>query len=110
MYEERTVTIYLWDWLETIEDRLRFWDYDRKMPEFVADYFREFLEEIGPELPPQHTDPKFIVDNFIVNGSYGESAEYRNHGESDEDFWARMEDEAIMCWPERDYVLMCWGF
>ena len=105
----KSVSIDIDIWLDMIIDRLDFWDWEYKVPSFVKDAFIEMLEESGPYMDAEYTDPRYVVDNFIVNGSYGDKENYQHDGEPDADFWDRMEDEAIMCWPDEEYVLMHWG-
>lgn len=49
--------------------------------------------------------PGEIVDNVIINGSYGDFDEFKEEGESDEEFISRVEDSVWSIYPEDRFVI-----
>lgn len=79
-------------------------------PDCVWDYVMDLIKEIG--VPPEGSDPKYIVDNLIVNGDYGDIDNYKDENETDEQYVERMlkEEEIIEYFPEERIVLFGLGF
>ena len=50
-------------------------------------------------------EPEAIIDNVIVNGSYGDFDDFKDEDETDEEFIARVEDDCIQIYPEERFVI-----
>ena len=79
-------------------------------PDCVWDYVMKSIKENG--VPPKKSDPKYIVDNLIVNGDYSDIDNCKNGDETDEQYVERMlkEGETIKYFPEERIVLFGLGF
>ena len=64
----------------------------------------EELYELCDEKAIQGT-PGTIIDNVIINGDYGDFDDYKEEGESDEDFISRVEDSVWRIFPEDRFVI-----
>ena len=59
-------------------------------PAYVVDYYLEKLRNNGGCNNPENNDPKTIMDNIAVNGSYGPFDNWQRPDEADDDFIERM--------------------
>ena len=103
---EHTVEITRDTWLSLLEDRRKLisprgWT----IPDCVWNYAVECLKDCGPFPDPAKNDPSYLVDNIAVNGNYRSFDDYRNTGESDEELIARVEDEALVIFPEEKIIV-----
>ncbi|MCD8208616.1 MAG: hypothetical protein LUD72_11815 [Bacteroidales bacterium] len=103
---EQTVTITMDDYIKLLNARRaevepRGWT----IPDCVWNYFIEIIEDCGTGDNPQHNSPSYVVDNIAVNGDYGNFDNYKEEGESDEDFIAREQDNCMQIFPEERYII-----
>lgn len=102
---EGTITISMDLYVEILEQRRKnieeWWQW--RIPDIVWDYFIALIEDCG--INPANSDPKYVVDNIAVNGSYGDFSEFMNEGETEEEFIERAEGEALAVFPEEKYVI-----
>lgn len=103
---EHTVEITMDTWLSLLENRRglispRGWT----IPDCVWDYAVECLKDCGPSPDPAKNDPSYLVDNIAVNSEFHDFDECKLPDESDEDFIARVERNAMAIFPEERIVL-----
>ena len=68
----------VWEWLEqSVEEKIGFTSYE----------------------------PESIIDNVIVNGSYGDFDDFKDEDETDEEFIARAEDDCLQIYPEDRFII-----
>lgn len=89
------------------ERRNEFWV---SIPDCVWDYAMEYLKECIQYV--RDTDPKYIVDNLAVNGSWHEFDELRKEGEMDEELINRLEEDGdyIEIFTDEKIVLYSFGW
>lgn len=88
------VEIDINDYIVLLNDRRNFVaeHYNWKIPDCLWDYFCSLIEECGIY---GNTNPSYVVDNAIINGDYGDFDDYKQTGETDEDFISRVADEVF---------------
>ena len=79
------------DYIELLEDRRKYHQPVRDMPDCLWDYFMDNIRECGMG---EETNPKYVVDNAMI-GDYGYFDDYKEDDETDEDFIKRVEDEVF---------------
>ena len=107
-----------WDAFECLlDDRRNFWEGDghRTIPDCVWEYAMDLLRECGGTGNPEYNDPRYIVDNLVVNGSWEDFDEVRKFREEyadAEDLAQALEDdgEAIAVFRSSGIVLWDLGF
>jgi hypothetical protein len=66
-----------------------------KMQDFPA-IWEYVLDRVRAEgVSSDHTDPRNLIANIIVNGDYGSFDSYKYNGETDEDFIYRMNSKVL---------------
>ena len=82
------------DYINLLDERRNFVaeHYNWQIPDCLWEYFCEIVEECGVY---GNTNPSYVVDNVIVNGDFGSFDDYKQYGESDKDFIARVKDEVF---------------
>jgi len=63
------------------------------MPQCLWDYFMDTIRECG--INPANSSPKYVVDNAIINGDWGEFDEYKEQNETDDEFVERLKDKVF---------------
>jgi len=92
----KTIEIDVETYIDMLEDRRNFvtekfnW---RNMPDCLWDYFMDLIRDYG--VNPNLSSPSYVVDNAIVNGDWGDFDEYKEEGETDEDFIEKVSDEVM---------------
>ena len=93
-----TIEIPIDTYIAMLEDRKKYVEdcFDwTKMQDFPAlwKYALSIVEDCG--VSPENTDPKYFVDNLIINGHYGSFDDFKERRETDEEFIYRVKDRAI---------------
>ena len=78
--------------------------FDWTVPNVLWDWFIETIRENGIS---GETDPMIVVDNAIVNGDWGEFDNYKNDKETDDEFVARVEEDALFI--DKNERLVCFS-
>lgn len=81
--------------------------------EFVRDAWGSIPDLVWAELEENVTEqlgfinynPMAVIDNVIVNGSYGDFDDFKEPTESDEEFIAREEDSCYRIFPEERFII-----
>lgn len=101
---------------ELLDDRRNFWDDGghREIPECIWDWVLETLREAGGLPDPRGNDPRYIVDNLIVNGSWEDFEDLRRHyddysGMTDDEIADLIEEEGRACAVFREERLVLWN-
>ena len=94
------------DYINLLDERRNFVGehYNWQIPDCLWGYFCKLVEECGVY---GNTNPSYVVDNVIVNGDFGSFDDYKQYGESDKDFIARVEDEAFYI--NKDERIVCFS-
>lgn len=72
----------------------------------IPDLVWEVLEEnVDEQLGFVSYNPATIIDNVIVNGSYGDFDEFKGEDETDEEFIEREEDNCFQIYPEERFII-----
>lgn len=80
---------YMADSWGTVPDRV--WDWlDRSVDEQIG--FNGY-------------NPAFIIDNVLVNGSYGDFDDFKDENETDEEFIEREQDNCLEIYPEERFII-----
>lgn len=107
-----TVEIDMDIYLDLLDNRRKFCEekYDWTCPNCVWDYVVDLIEQCG--IDKRFSDPKYVVDNLIVNGDYGSIDNYKDEDETDEQYIERVKDnlDFIEYFPEDRIVLFSLGF
>ncbi len=77
-----------------------------EVPDLVWD---ELMEIIDEQLGFINYNPMAVIDNVLVNGSYGDFDDFKDEEESDEDFIAREEDNCYRIFPEERFIIYTLG-
>lgn len=94
------------DYISLLDERRNFVveHYGWQIPDCLWECFCELVEECGVY---GNTNPSYIVDNVIVNGDFGSFDDYKQYGEIDKDFIARVKDEAFYI--NKDERIVCFS-
>lgn len=86
-----------------------------KRERFVVDNFgwasipglvwEELEENVNDKLGFINYAPEAVIDNVIVNGSYGDFDEFKDEDETDEEFIEREEDNCFRIYPEERFII-----
>lgn len=86
-----------------------------KRERFVVDNFgwasipglvwEELEETVTDKLGFINYAPEAVIDNVIVNGSYGDFDEFKDEDETDEEFIEREEDNCFRIYPEERFII-----
>lgn len=72
----------------------------------IPDLVWEVLEEnVDEQLGFVSYNPATVIDNVIVNGSYGDFDEFKGEDETDEEFIEREEDNCFQIYPEERFII-----
>lgn len=72
----------------------------------IPDLVWEELEEnVREQLGFISNNPMAVIDNVIVNGSYGDFNDFKDDDETDEEFIAREEDNCYRIYPEERFII-----
>ena len=63
------------------------------------------MENVDEQLGFINYSPMAVIDNVIINGSYGDFDDFKDENESDEDFIAREEDNCYRIFPEERFII-----
>lgn len=85
-------------------DRRAGWvkDWLGEMPDLV---WNELEENVDEQLGFINYNPMAVIDNVIVNGSYGSFDDYKGEDETDEEFIAREENNCYRIFPEERFII-----
>lgn len=106
-----------WDiYEELLDSRRDFWDdgSHREIPECIWDWVIEGLKGNGGLPDPWLNDPRYIVDNLIVNGSWEGFEGLRRYydaysGMTDDEIADSIEEEGCACAVFREERLVLWN-
>lgn len=73
-----------------------------EIPDLV---WNELMENVDEQLGFINFSPMAVIDNVIVNGSYGDFDDYKDEDESDEEFIAREEGNCYRIFPEERFII-----
>ena len=73
-----------------------------EIPDLV---WNELMENVDEQLGFINYSPMAVIDNVIINGSYGDFDDFKDENESDEDFIAREEDNCYRIFPEERFII-----
>lgn len=73
-----------------------------EMPDLVWDVL---IENVDEQLGFNNYNPMSVIDNAIVNGSYGDFDDFKDENETDEEFIAREEDNCCRIFPEERFII-----
>lgn len=107
-----------WDVFEDLlDDRRNSWEDDdhRSIPDCVWEYAMDMLRDCGGTGNPEANDPRYIVDNLVVNGDWEDFdavRRYREEYADVEDLAQALEDYggAIAVFRSSEIVLWNLGF
>lgn len=74
----------------------------------IPDHVWEYIEDcVRNNIGFTSPEPEVVIDNIIVNGSYGDFDEFKDEDQSDEDFIAEREEEGdyIDIFPEDRFII-----
>ena len=90
---------------DALYKRARFVRDNFEWPE-IPDLVWEVLEEnVDEQLGFVSYNPATVIDNVIVNGSYGDFDEFKGEDETDEEFIEREEDNCFQIYPEERFII-----
>ena len=91
------------DFINMVQARIEnYWKYNIEDYEPAWTVLCDYIREYGTG---GHS-VMYIADNFIVNGSYGYFDEFKDKGQSDEDFIAWLDDNAIWYDTDKRYCVI----
>lgn len=73
-----------------------------EIPDLVWD---ELMENVDEQLGFINYSPMAVIDNVLVNGSYGDFDDFKDEDETDEEFIAREEDNCYRIFPEERFII-----
>lgn len=65
----------------------------------------ELEENVEEQLGFISYNPMAVIDNVIINGSYGDFDDFKEEEESDEEFISREEDSCYRIFPEERFII-----
>lgn len=90
-------------YIDALEYTRRISMYGDQIPDVVWDLLIEYVEEGATFRDPY---PLTVVDNVAINGEYGDFDDYKEEGETDEDFISRYEDDCVAIFPEDRFIVI----
>lgn len=73
-----------------------------ELPDLV---WNELMENVDEQLGFINFSPMAVIDNVLVNGSYGDFDDYKDENETDEEFIEREEDNCYRIFPEERFII-----